>query len=405
MTVLIVPAANNDKRHRETETETEEETDEVQSTWNSFDSHKRRKYKYNYLTDDMDLSCEVRDPWIIDGLDITNLLMKYRQISIAGAKAGKNISDNRVLSLSYIFFVSRDQHRSCTHRFLRAEHKAIADMMNFKQHWMSLPFETRLWCAKLDQQILACPSTVPTKALRRTVREFAEEADNQADEEFSGTDHLSMMASLLTELVDKFVSWMADCCLESTFINQHMMPFLQQVFNKDEQLCGRLGESHLGDNRELMADYTVSHQAPDGRCFDLLAVEIKPPGKSSNCQVQSDFIKMGKEMKCMLDCLINAGVDAPVTCGLLVEGFKCTTYSMQLKADGVYLMVEHGQSHLLQTPLCIPNVPGIVEHLLQLKSLLSSTLDAIDTLHTHTARPILSWKRRSSGTPVKGEKK
>lgn len=107
----------------------------------------------------------------------------------------------------------------------------------------------------------------------------------------------------------------------------------------------------------------------------------------------------------MLDCLINAGVDAPVTCGLLVEGFKCTTYSMQLKADGVYLMVEHGQSHLLQTPLCIPNVPGIVEHLLQLKSLLSSTLDAIDTLHTHTARPILSWKRRSSGTPVKGEKK
>ncbi|KAI8393984.1 uncharacterized protein BYT42DRAFT_552950 [Radiomyces spectabilis] len=78
------------------------------------------------------------------------------------------------------------------------------------------------------------------------------------------------------------------------------------------------------------------------------------------------FVKGGKELKGMVDCLVNANVKDPVVCGILVQGFNCATYWLELKSDGVYVLTCLGKSALLRSPMDLPLVPSIVEHWIQL---------------------------------------
>lgn len=47
--------------------------------------------------------------------------------------------------------------------------------------------------------------------------------------------------------------------------------------------------------------------------------------KSSSSQLESDFVKVGKEMKEMLDVLLDIGVQSPTVAGILVEGYTIAT--------------------------------------------------------------------------------
>lgn len=56
-----------------------------------------------------------------------------------------------------------------------------------------------------------------------------------------------------------------------------------------------------------------------GKIFDLFVVEIKKPC-SDNTGSYSDLVKLGKELKVMVDHLVKNGVAIPVVCGLLCAG-------------------------------------------------------------------------------------
>ncbi|CAO3588625.1 unnamed protein product [Absidia cylindrospora] len=133
-------------------------------------------------------------------------------------------------------------------------------------------------------------------------------------------------------------------------------------------------------------------------------VEVKPPNKSSSSQLQSDLVKLGKEMKRMLD----AGIEKIMVCGMLVEGFPCTTYSMDLKFDGIYRMVQLARFHLLRDSSDILLAPRIIENLLQVKTILIETVTSIDDITNNNVSDSdccssdgtpKSWKRPACGTP------
>ncbi|KAG2220326.1 hypothetical protein INT45_004011 [Circinella minor] len=65
--------------------------------------------------------------------------------------------------------------------------------------------------------------------------------------------------------------------------------------------------------------------------------------KTSISQVQSDFVKLGKEMKEMLDALLDYGVKSPLVTGILIKGKNMTTYTMRLTEQGCYILYEHGE--------------------------------------------------------------
>lgn len=67
---------------------------------------------------------------------------------------------------------------------------------------------------------------------------------------------------------------------------------------------------------------------PDWLCYvrpwskkiDLALCEVKSPGKSGSADV-SDFVKLGVEMKAMLNKLVGIiGIDDAAVFGILVEG-------------------------------------------------------------------------------------
>ncbi|KAF1804411.1 hypothetical protein FB192DRAFT_1443204 [Mucor lusitanicus] len=55
---------------------------------------------------------------------------------------------------------------------------------------------------------------------------------------------------------------------------------------------------------------------------DFFVCAIKMPRYSSN-KYESNFVKMHREMKTIIDEQVNIGLDSPFCYGLLVEGYDC----------------------------------------------------------------------------------
>lgn len=133
-----------------------------------------------------------------------------------------------------------------------------------------------------------------------------------------------------------FQNWIDDCVFETTFVEQHLSPFMNVVFRRLSVKL-RLGETNINnDPNSLLADYVGSYQATSGDKFDVLTCEVNPFNKASSSQAQSDFVKLGKEMKQMVDKLVDNGVESPVVVGVLVESYFVKTYSMRLVERGSY---------------------------------------------------------------------
>ncbi|CAO3588281.1 unnamed protein product [Absidia cylindrospora] len=368
------------------------------------------------LTGDYDLTTQICSgtPWMVNDENMLEFLTQYRNTSVTGAGKMKNISDARILSLSFIFLFNLDHNVSCTHHLEYNDHVEVLDSINTQQYWTPLFADSAAWCFRLNHELKSSQSLVwNTKTAMCLCLEDRLD-DNQGEVK-------DMVADLLLSLTSKLQHWVKDCVLESTFIHQHLMPFMTNIFENEQELHRKLGEAYVsryGDDLDngsaaLMANYTVLHRTSFGQEFDLLVVEVKPPGKTSSGQLQSDWVKIGKEMKRMVDCLVNTGIDNILVGGTLVEGFSCSTYMMDLKHDGVCRMTQLSHFYLLRGPSDIALVPEIIEYILQLKAILLQTVASINQRYmkgisnnsnsnSNSNSSILSpisRKRKACGTP------
>ncbi|KAI9243361.1 hypothetical protein BDA99DRAFT_449175 [Phascolomyces articulosus] len=205
-------------------------------------------------------------------------------------------------------------------------------------------------------------------------------------------------------MVPIFESWSDNWVLENTFKQQHIAPFLLNIF--PPRINIRDGESHIVDDpQSLLADYVGSYSSLAGKVFDILAVEVKPPKKVSSGQLQSDFVKTGKEMKDMLDTLVDNGIHDAIVAGFVIEGYKSRSYTMELVGEGVYLIVQRGKCELLRSPNDASRIPQLYEHFLQIRNLVLSTIHKIDNTPTITHAIHQAWKCPSAPTPQRTNKK
>jgi hypothetical protein len=54
--------------------------------------------------------------------------------------------------------------------------------------------------------------------------------------------------------------------------------------------------------------------------IDFFTAEIKKPGGNLSNQHESDFVKIHREMKLMINAQIEIGIDDPICYSMLVEG-------------------------------------------------------------------------------------
>ncbi|KAI8141563.1 hypothetical protein BJV82DRAFT_169096 [Fennellomyces sp. T-0311] len=136
--------------------------------------------------------------------------------------------------------------------------------------------------------------------------------------------------------------------------------------------------------------------------FDLLAVEIKPPESNKG---EDDKRKIARELHLMINALVDNGVESPIVCGISVDGFKCATYQMDLKYDGIYRLTELSQFELPSNMEELGKSKRCLASFIKVQELISSTAERIEnclkskrcTLNTVDPKlvPKEEWKRPS----------
>lgn len=99
--------------------------------------------------------------------------------------------------------------------------------------------------------------------------------------------------------------------------------------------------------------------------YIVLVAEFKHP--TGRQQLESDFIKLGKEMRYMINKLIKIGVDKPIVCGILVSNNSLQTFRMELKAPMLYAQIQLAKVQLTRTSDDLPMLPMLIAKLYQIQ--------------------------------------
>ncbi|KAG1057487.1 hypothetical protein G6F43_000686 [Rhizopus delemar] len=111
--------------------------------------------------------------------------------------------------------------------------------------------------------------------------------------------------------------------------------------------------------------------------YDPTIAKVKPtsanPGKPP-----SDLVKLGQQMKVMLNNLISYKISSSVVCGILVEGKDCSLYKMDIIGQSFYRMVLVASFPLCTTlsKLCL--VPNMSLCMIYLKDITIDTAKKVE---------------------------
>ncbi|KAL1934518.1 hypothetical protein VTP01DRAFT_6700 [Rhizomucor pusillus] len=120
----------------------------------------------------------------------------------------------------------------------------------------------------------------------------------------------------------------------------------------------------LQERKEFKPDYALFVNGLSKR-FVVLVAEFKHP--ESKQRMESDMVKIGKEMRAMLNRLVKLGIKDPIVCGVLVNKNYMSTYKMDLPSPRLYRTVQLSSLALFKSATDLPLLPTIVSRLQQLK--------------------------------------
>lgn len=118
-------------------------------------------------------------------------------------------------------------------------------------------------------------------------------------------------------------------------------------------------------NHDIEPDFAAYVDAISECNLELLAMEVKTSTKSKN-KLESDQVRLGKQMKIMIDKLVYYEIEEPVVFGILVKGrysravlskyvykhiysgMQVKVFTMILPEDGHYVFLELGAFDLFE---------------------------------------------------------
>ncbi|KAG1369271.1 hypothetical protein G6F61_012473 [Rhizopus arrhizus] len=295
------------------------------------DNGVKKRKTMDYFHGEGNMLWEPKSQLVIQEINITEYLLKYRQRNIKLATLNNNLSDLKQLSLSYIFPANKFDEEKCAFKHLQEEERQ----------------------AILDD--LYAGLTIN----RATSNAVGEDASLEATSE---------METTIKSCCNRFIRSSFNIVInsEAAFIKKHLQPFIDVVFleNDIKTLIYNCTDAPIDDGRKPDIAFGISYKGK-GRFFFF--VEVKRPGQSSIYQDEDDYVKLLKQMKTSVDAQIDLGVRNPTSLGLLVEGYSCTLYMMDIKDEGVYIPVQIKRFFLPEVRENLVNVPSVVEGFLFVK--------------------------------------
>lgn len=273
------------------------------SSYGSNDAHPARQYDVDYLDGG-------KIEWSVDENDqIAQGLKKYRAISVKGARKQRFMSDTRVLSINNIF----------PHGHLE-KYVSICEVIDV------------IDCTA------ACRITGSLQIIPGLYQELLKLEDNVVNAtRFTVDDSIDniLVVDILLNWYDALKAWnYSKSVTENQYTFQQVLPFISPIFKE------QVFEVALFDKQQkdlnVKPDYYVVYKPDRFRSVDLFVLEVKKPGANLSQQIDSDYVKLLREMQMILNKLIENNVVDPVCYGILVDGYDCILYEMRLETDGQY---------------------------------------------------------------------
>ncbi|KAG1463237.1 hypothetical protein G6F46_003734 [Rhizopus delemar] len=114
----------------------------------------------------------------------------------------------------------------------------------------------------------------------------------QATEQDDGVD--LHMVHILTQLLPVFVAGSHDSLIEDSYVHRYLAPIFQSIYSMDKKFTVRWANGTLNGDLTSKPGFQVFSRIINIRCIVIVAAFKHKPRNSA---VESDFIKLGKQMK------------------------------------------------------------------------------------------------------------
>ncbi|KAG1544971.1 hypothetical protein G6F49_010936 [Rhizopus delemar] len=336
---------------------------DVNGSFLSDDYHPTRTYKhmYEYIPDWPD--CEEEEELTIDDVNICQELKQFRATSSHLTATQGNIRDIRILSLYLIFPFMLSTNDSVTKYMPQSTR-----VLKLRVGWMEMK-------NKCNEIITDATKSKDTNDLIASFIFFE-------------------LVPRLTKEVD------ANETGEDTFIKNYINCFFDNIFSVDNHFYQPWANIILinTNDSQYKPDW-FAYVKPWIKKFKLATCEIKPPSKVGRGDI-SDFVKLGIEIRDMLDEILNIGVDDASVVGILIEGKQVSTYAMNTKS-GVFRMIQLGEYNVIEKLSELGHFPALFTGLMQVKNIALDTARAIEKIereHSLGKKREHVDKRKSAGS-------
>ncbi|KAG1046700.1 hypothetical protein G6F43_010826 [Rhizopus delemar] len=296
--------------------------------------------KINCFLGDGNKEWKLKEEFIVDNINISKELKRFRKLSIAEFERNKDINCLRILALSHILPINEfDASRSIIKYLDNDARRALKQVISTAKPKVRLgPAKAVLYC--------------------RSKANGAADEDDEADEKNDDVTMMCMVKDIAVQLKQNRASIATTS--EATFTEKDLVSIVRRVFLEDvsEEAIYAVIDKHekFGKKPDFMIGAKVKR-----REVYFFYVEVKRPGAHSKYQPEDDYTKLMKLMKKSVDDQLYLGLKDLMSLGLLIEGFKCTLFQMKLLADGIYMPMAFDRFSLVEEDHQLALLPSVVD--------------------------------------------
>ncbi|CAJ0906422.1 1097_t:CDS:2, partial [Entrophospora sp. SA101] len=297
----------------------------------------------NYLVGPGDVEWKLKEHWLVNDADITEIFWKYRTAAFTKCSPmTTTLKPEEELALSHIFVLQEENLQGLSQYFKEELWQQLFDNIRSKYPHQPVPTAVHDLVNKVMNITYSEPSH---HRCRNIIKTFLHDIKPATDSE-------EIMFKILRNLAENNTSSFSDDYNEDTFIHDIIEPVVKPFFANNRRTAMKWSNTTSISLAQMKKkfDPTLMGVRPDfivhtinyNNYIELLIGEFKPPGTKVSL-VNEDFVCLGKTMKYCLDKGIEDGMEDLVIGGLQVIGFLGHIYIMDLCFDGVYRMILLGE--------------------------------------------------------------
>ncbi|KAF0554395.1 hypothetical protein F8M41_019166 [Gigaspora margarita] len=333
--------------------------------------------------------------WIVDAINVSDVLLEYRKLSIE--KASENVINDEaeILSLNHIF--------------LLYEHSITGIRVMFnKSLWESMfkDIGNKFTSYELsDRDIIKCHTMSKiannVKGRKSLLRQWQREIED---------DHEDVVLEVFESIIKYLSPEESNSTIkEDTFFHKYIAPLLD-VFFAESNLFSCTWSTNVLDAsayRKYNFDPLLKEKKPDfgiyssykGKIMHLLVVEVKPPCKKNS----DDLIKLGNEMKDIIDKCIDDEINIKniVICGLLIEGFQCNVFAMDLEHEATYRLIFLGRFYFPRSSYDLSVLSRAIENLMRVKDIIVNSAELFHQIVSEGGNHFPDQSKMTFHTPMR----